>query len=330
MFLHQDDARRAHDILRMAPGLKRDPWLLAGEIALASAAERTSYNIKHSMRVLDAARVRPFHLSELASAVGTLEMEHGNRKKGRRLLQLSLKDPTENAIAQVAWLVRKVDSASIEGFSAALVNPSPEGSAWTLALSGEWANALQASKDWLADQAFSSRPAIFGSYTACVPMEEYESGMDIAKRGVRANPHDFSLLNNYAFAAAQAGRLDEAKQAFARIDSRNIAGLARTVWLATAGLLLYRSNDPVAGREYYLKAIQCAESDTDPKYRILANLFFALEELRIAAPDAERRRREAIETAQKIPDVDVKALAQRVQKFGNSPGKPFRSVPPER
>lgn len=42
----------------------------------------------------------PRHTSELASAIGTLEFEHGNRKGVRRMFDRAMRDPTENTVAQ--------------------------------------------------------------------------------------------------------------------------------------------------------------------------------------------------------------------------------------
>jgi hypothetical protein len=41
MYLHLDDPEHAHDVLKRNDATKFDPWLVAGEIALSSAAERS-------------------------------------------------------------------------------------------------------------------------------------------------------------------------------------------------------------------------------------------------------------------------------------------------
>ena len=97
--LHQGEPEEAHQILLRAPNLTADPWLLAAEIATASARGKTSRLVKTGRNLLESPRHSPFDLSELASALGTLEIMEGNRRAAHRLITVSLGKPTENSIA---------------------------------------------------------------------------------------------------------------------------------------------------------------------------------------------------------------------------------------
>ena len=44
------------------------------------------------------------HISELASALATVEFSENNLRQSKKLIKLSLKEPTENSIAQAIWL----------------------------------------------------------------------------------------------------------------------------------------------------------------------------------------------------------------------------------
>ena len=46
LFLHQGEKEKAHKLLESAETLKADPWILAAEIATASAYNKTSKYIK--------------------------------------------------------------------------------------------------------------------------------------------------------------------------------------------------------------------------------------------------------------------------------------------
>jgi hypothetical protein len=157
LFLHQGDNARAHAILVSSDSLLSDPWILAAEVAIAAANKTTSRFIKRARLMLDWSRYQPFHLSELASALGTLETEAGKSKVGRKLIEFSLRDPTENAVAQADWLVRRTRmNISLNA------GKSNEAAAWTASRNQQWVVSLH------EDQPFSSRPAAFGSHLAGV------------------------------------------------------------------------------------------------------------------------------------------------------------------
>lgn len=78
MFIHHGDVERGHAILKACPAVKTDPWLLSAEIAAASINEKASTLIKHGQAMLELRGIGKFHLSELASAIGTVE--HGLRQ----------------------------------------------------------------------------------------------------------------------------------------------------------------------------------------------------------------------------------------------------------
>ena len=63
--------------------------------------------------MLSESRFLNIHTSELASAVATLELNSSNIKRSKRLFDLSLRSPTENSIAQVAWASRQNRSINL-------------------------------------------------------------------------------------------------------------------------------------------------------------------------------------------------------------------------
>ncbi len=113
-YLHSGDRAKAHRLLADAGNVRADPWLLSAEIATAAAIGKTSRNIRTARKLLEAERQPPFHLSELASALGTLESCSGNQRAARPLIAYSLRDPAENSIAQAAWLHRNLGGVGLE------------------------------------------------------------------------------------------------------------------------------------------------------------------------------------------------------------------------
>src|SRR2546425_4473875 len=89
-FLHIEDPELAHDILRRTERVKADPWLVAAEIAVASAAGRTSSLVKIGRHFVEDQNFAPSHVSELASSLGTLELEAGKIRLVKRLFRRAL------------------------------------------------------------------------------------------------------------------------------------------------------------------------------------------------------------------------------------------------
>ena len=199
---------------------KTDPWLLASEIALADTRHKTPTFLKVARSLVDAEKIPPFHLSELAGALATIEASAGNFKKARRLYDLSLSHPAENAIAQAAWLRRQVKQGGWNPHAVpSLV--SNEANAWKAQTEGNWSAALDEARDWQADQPFSSRPAVFGSWVATAGMDDFKAAEQMLKFGLMSNRDDVMLNNNLAFALAKQGNVIDAKDALARVLSSN-------------------------------------------------------------------------------------------------------------
>ena len=113
--------------------------------------------------MLESGDFHKFHLSELASALGTIELKNGSRKKGRKLLTLALESPTENTLAQVAFLQDSF-GGPVAIVSKDLPAQSFEAQARLKFQIEDFQGAIDASKKWFAYQPFSARPALFGSY----------------------------------------------------------------------------------------------------------------------------------------------------------------------
>ena len=65
LHLHQADFERAHSVLLRSPLLLQDPWILAGELAMACIRGRPSRNVRRARQILDSRGFGPFQVSEL-------------------------------------------------------------------------------------------------------------------------------------------------------------------------------------------------------------------------------------------------------------------------
>jgi tetratricopeptide (TPR) repeat protein len=277
-YLHDGDPERAHRLLRNAPVTRHDPWLVAAEIATASVAGKVSRLLKPGQSMIDSGKFGTAHLSELASALASLELAEGDRGRARKLFRLALENPTDNTVAQVSWAGRQLRMLEVEPVHLS-VPRTFEAQTWKRYRGLEWGATAQSAELWLADEPYASRPAILGSFVAGAVLGDYALCGRFAEQGLQANPIDVTLLNNLAFSLANQGDIDGAARALARIIPGSASQESTIAVLATEGLIRYRSGDRAAGNAKYLEAIELAERLHATESMAWALLYLAREEM---------------------------------------------------
>lgn len=324
--VHLGEAEHAWTLLSRSPAVPLDPWLMAADIALASLMGKTSELTKTARAAVSSDSVSAFHLSELASALGTLEASAGNVRAARKLFRSSLLDPTENSVAQGRWAAQREGVIDFDPRWMS-VPDSHEARAWAAFEGARWSESLREAIQWFDDQAFSVKPAILAAYLASTSLGDYSLGVSIADRGLKANPDEPLLHNNRAFALANLGDLAKARTALSKMIPRDDG--ATVCKLATTGLVLFREGVIDEGRRYYRDAIEKATSSSLDRLAARARIHYALEEARIMSPEALRAIEEADRFSRASKDVDTihmrvrlfeaaEAFANRVLN-GNSP-----------
>jgi len=313
LFVHAGDAERAFALLHRAQSRKKDPWLMAAEIAVATVLGRTTDLMKHAKWMLGSALYRPFSLSELASAVATLEMRSGNERAARRLFRQALIRPTDNTVAQVEWAKNRI---ALDVDPQYVSTPrSYEARSWEFFMQSKWDKALSQSEQWLDDEPFSTRPALLGSFVSAVALENYQKSATILRRGLRANPHDVVLLNNLTFALASAGNLSEASDNLMKVDLDDLTPPHRVMWLATSGLVHFRRGSVPMGRQFYQSAIELAESIGNAEMKAMAAIFLAREELLARTPECEQFFKQAVDWTAKVSATPVLIAAMKLNQL---------------
>ena len=83
-YVHERDLDAARAILSSdMERLLHDPWLLAADIAIADLADQAIRYGNRGKRMLES-DLAPRHLSELAAALATAELDHGRMKQARK------------------------------------------------------------------------------------------------------------------------------------------------------------------------------------------------------------------------------------------------------
>lgn len=254
-FVHFGEADRALHWLKPSASAS-DPWVLAAATATADlVGDLRSVDVR-KIRVVLAQDIAPEHLAELAVALATLEIAHGNVKRGRKIVGRFRRHLNENAAAQAKWLEEHdrlnldIDLEKVEG--------AYEARASELHVRGEWMAAVGMTRKWHSDEPFSSRAAILGSYIASAFLGDHETADNLLSLALIANPSDVNLLNNRAYAQSELNQLDAAHntlqiaRSFPKTEEQGI------VLSATEAHLLMKAGDGVAGLERYSMAAQQA------------------------------------------------------------------------
>lgn len=311
LFVHLKKPDRAHRVLLNSVRTQYDPWLLAAEIAVSSIAATSPQFVKHARTVIADASFAPSHISELAAATGTAELEAGNTRKAKKLFRLSLEEPTENSVAQVSWACRQ-HRVVVYGDTMPTAPGAFEAESWRLYAKSQWREALRQCRLWQFDQPFSSRPGCHGSFIACVAMRDYRAGERFAKEGLIANKDDFTLSNNLAFSLINQDRLPEAEGILRSLSSTALSDRESVVLEATGGLLDYRNRNYESGRQKYMHAIQRAETKGWNTLSALASAFHAIEETAARQPGHETDVKEVIAMMQNQEDPIFGVLGEQL------------------
>ena len=202
--------------------------------------------------MLAAGRFSERQLSELNSAIGTLEASHGNTRKAKNHLRSSLIDPTDNSLAQATWLSQNGDGLKIEiPKDDYEIERSYEAKAYRSFVYREWEQSLHSSLQWMKDQPFSSRAARSAAYIANSIFQDHNLAEEITKYGQISNPNDPGFHIGLAYAYARRDRLDEAVAELKKINSSDEEEWLPAALDANYGLISYRRGQISEGRLLY-------------------------------------------------------------------------------
>jgi tetratricopeptide (TPR) repeat protein len=280
---HRKQAELAWRTIKDNPRTSEDPWLMAVEVSLAQVTQQGSVFAKRGRKLLASLAHEPAFVTELASAIGTLEWNAGSHKRGRKLLRQSLIAPTDNVVAQAEWFAR-ADGALVSATSTLERPENMEARYWRALSNGKWDAALAEAVAWQEDEPYASRPAVNASFLAMAFLGEARRAVALARTGLRSNPDNQLLRNNYVVALVYAGQIDDAIRAFNAMSGPLQPDYPRFTYLATVGLLHQVTGEIDAGRRFFDEAARQAPEKERP--RVIVARFEA--ESLVAAREAER------------------------------------------
>ncbi len=264
-----------------------------------------------------AGNIDPVHISELASAVATFELDTGSVKSARRLFNLGLERATENSVAQADWAKDKISGISLNEEHFRLPRTF-EAKAIGHFERLEPQECLIECNRWLDDEPFSSRPVELSTFISVVGFEDYENAISIARRGLMSNPSNFALRNNLTVALAESGRIDEARDPGCTIRPSSLSAWEETCWLATNGLLAFRERHHDQGRMSYEQAVASARVHSGKGPEAMVLIHWAREEFRAGEyTKADEIARQATQASTGISAPGVKMALARLNRVRN-------------
>jgi tetratricopeptide (TPR) repeat protein len=283
LYVHDDEYDKAHDLLIRNPGSKLDPWLSAAEIAVAPLANRDTRLARSARELLEGEKFLPHDLTELTAALGTLELNSGRTKVGKKLLQRSIAHPNDNALAQVEWADRIHKTGLVN--PALLATPlSFEARTWSSYIAADFGVCAQQAAEWMEDEPFSTTPSHFLSYLHGCVLHEYAKAIEISRKGLQVNPHNNSIRNNLVLALARSGAIDQAQIELNRISPNGTEEIV--VNMATRGLLHIRRGNLDEGFNNYTRAIQLAQRNAPGSWLAFRAWLYLAFETAWAAPNS--------------------------------------------
>lgn len=318
LFVHATEIERAHFILKRSPALRHDPWLLAAEIAVASMLDRTSSHVRLGINQVVGQDYSAFAVSELASAIATLEMNNSNNGRARKLFRRALARPTDNTIAQAEWARRSIQNLDFE-IDSFDVPRKYEALAENKFREGKFDDALEQGRNWILDQPFAVSPVLFTGFVSSV-MEDFDASVRIYKFGVDANPENITLRNNLAFALASNNRPDLAIGELKKIDRTKLTIRDTIVLTATEGLINFRNGRTADGRELYRRAIEVAKNNKEPIYAMRALAFLAREEIHARTDMAKQTLEQASDEARNYVSKELDVLLTKLEQVLDETG----------
>jgi len=154
---------------------------------------------------------------------------------------------------------------------------------------------------------------------------EYSESLRLVEAGLVANPNDWLLLNNQAFALASLGRVSEAEATFRKIliDQADVAKYS--VWRATRGLLHFRRGRIAQGREDYAEAIRTFEKRGLLQSAAIAAVYLAREEM-IAGENAKPAVERAAKLAKSVKLIEAEDWIRDLRDAITTGGRPPQTI----
>jgi tetratricopeptide (TPR) repeat protein len=208
-----DEKDKALAIIRKSDQLNNDPWLISADIAYSTILGRFSKLAKVGENYIKNRSNDSNSITELASALGTLEFNNGKVKEARKYFNQSLILPNDNSLAQATWMSDNMRGINIEESKFALPLAF-EANTFNYYNIGNYNYAFNEAMKWHIDEPYSTRPIKAASYIASIFLNDYKISIALVRKGIAIAPHDILLTNNLIYFLVKYNQLPEGEKIF--------------------------------------------------------------------------------------------------------------------
>jgi hypothetical protein len=278
-YIHINEEEKALFYLRKSQATINDPWLTSAHIATSKLIGRYSPFIKHGQQIISSQKFSEFDLTELYSSLGTLELESGSFKKSKPLLDLSVKQPNDNSLAQLEWLSKKDNRVLFNSDLFSNVKNPFEAFAYENYQKGLIQESFYHCLNWFLDTPYNKRPLVFGSYLACL-INDYDACIILCSVGLKQSNFELSFINNIVYALCIKGNLEQVPkylELLSKTQNYEYTDIEKITIQATMGLYYLRKKEIEAGKEMYKRAIENSIKIQNKYFEQLAILNFTRE-----------------------------------------------------
>jgi len=308
LLAHAGKHDEAHALIARHRRTASDPWLMATEIALAQASGLPPIFAKAGSRFAKDKSIQPRHVSELAGALGGLELFNGSVKRARDLFRTALIQPNDNVVAQ-AITDQKFLSIAVDIDGRWMGDRSEARSllAWNkLDADAAFSNGMI----WHEEEPFSSRPLQFlGSLLAATG--RYKEAAAISARGLIADGKNAGLMANSAYALASLGELDKAEKL-----ARRAAVLSPQKFMlqttATLGLIDMKRGFIESADAKYTEALSGFSTLNQREFYAICYAYYARSAYDCEHPDATQISAAALDAYRRSPSTDAALVLKKL------------------
>jgi tetratricopeptide (TPR) repeat protein len=311
-FVHSGEPDRAVAILNKSGLCALDPWIASAEIAISERAGIKSKCLGKARDLIVNDNLTPFSRSELGVSIGTIEIKSGSVRRAKKIIRQALIDPTENALAQTEWAAStfKIEFNDLVALRST-VPASYEAAAVHSFYDKKFAESLKASEKWSRFQFLSSRPLILSTFLS-TRLNDDLGAVNIFNNAFPAQRENPLAINNYAFALARIGRIDEAKKALDSAVVHEATTGEKLTIIATLGLICFREGHIEKGRELYASAVQGFKAIRNSRSAAIATYHWAVEEKRANSENAKSKIEEAKKVIERYKVFEFEDLAKKL------------------
>jgi tetratricopeptide (TPR) repeat protein len=303
LYVHQKNFDAAHALIYRHVRTPHDPWLMASEIALAEAAGAASRFAAKGFKFARDKQASAENLSELAGALGGIELKNGKVGRARDMFRLALEAPNDNVVAQAVTDMGALGISLAGPKQSRAMTSAHEAQTLVAWDKLDEENAELHGLLWHREEPFSSRPLQFLT-TLYAAKGDYERAAMLSRRGLVADADDPALLANLSYVLASKGDLAGAHQVLLKMLSLKQEKY-NTVALATAGLMAMQVGQWSTGDNLYQRAMESFRRSRMFDLEALCSAYYAR-----SAHETGHEKRDAIlsraqELYQKSPTPDA-------------------------